>query len=323
VSANPYASVIILTRNGLPLLEKCLNAVLSQETPWPFEIIVIDSQSTDGTWDLVQSLPVIAKQIQSGEFNHGKTRNLGASLANGRFLVFLVQDAVPADNSWLHCLVTITEPESIAGSYGREKPWPTDHALVRLHMKETLSQSEEAVYQSLPRGCTWDDLSPWEKFHLATFHDTCSCLKREVWKRYPYCSSKYGEDLEWAARVIQAGYTIVYQPEAAVYHSHDRSSWYEMKRAYADHELVMRLFGLQMFPHMRRLTTSWLTSSWRLVDGIYRDSHSLKHRALLMLRAPVVNGARHLGSYLGAKAAHQNIKDGIWQYVDKVMRKGV
>jgi rhamnosyltransferase len=323
MTTDPYASVVILTRNGLPLLKSCLNAVLAQQTAWPFEVILIDSESTDGTWELIQSQPVRAKQIQASDFNHGRTRNLGGSLAQGQFLVFLVQDAVPTDNHWLQCLVTAVEPEGIAGSYGREKPWPSDHALVRLHMEQTLTQSPELIYQSLPKDCSWHDLSPWEKFRLATFHDTCSCLKKTVWQQYPYHALQYGEDLEWAARVIEAGYTIVYQPEAAVYHSHDRSSWYEMKRAYADHELVMRLFDLQMFPRLGGVVASWLSSSWRFIKGVHQDSGPIAQRVSLMLRAPIISGARHWGSYLGARAARKNTLGFLWRYVDNTMRRGV
>src|SRR6266508_3231855 len=90
----PFVSVIILTRNGMPLVECCLHSVLDQETSWPFEVIVIDSGSTDGTLELVKSLPVELIRIKPEEFNHGRTRNLGASQAKGEFVIFLVQDAV-------------------------------------------------------------------------------------------------------------------------------------------------------------------------------------------------------------------------------------
>ncbi len=56
-----HASVIILTRNGMPLVEQCLRAVLAQDAPWPYQVIVIDAYSTDGTWERVQSLPVRAR----------------------------------------------------------------------------------------------------------------------------------------------------------------------------------------------------------------------------------------------------------------------
>jgi glycosyltransferase involved in cell wall biosynthesis len=122
---------------------------LAQEVPWPFEVIVIDSASTDGTWELVKSLAVKPICIQPNEFNHGQTRNLGAHQAKGRFLVFLVQDAVPVNDTWLERLVTAAEYPGVAGSYGRELPWPSDNLLVRLHTQQALAQNQERLYQRL------------------------------------------------------------------------------------------------------------------------------------------------------------------------------
>lgn len=319
----PYVTVVILTRNGLPLVERCLMGVLAQETPWPFEVLIIDSDSTDGTLELVQSLPIRVVSIQPCDFNHGDTRNLGAREAKGKFVVNLVQDAIPADTHWLAHLVAAAESPGTAGSYGRELPRPSDTALVRLHMAQALDQKPEPVRQELPAHRSWAELSPWERFRLASFRDTCSCLRREVWQVHPYRRIHYGEDLDWGKRVIQAGYALVYEPRAAVYHSHDRSSWYEMKRSYADHELVMRLFELQAYPRLRGLVTSWLKVSWQLFWGAYRDSGSLSQRLGHMMRAPALTAARHWGSYLGAQAARRGTDAFFWRTVDDMMRQGV
>lgn len=319
----PYVSVIILTRNGLPLVEDCLRSVLVQNTLWPFEIIMIDSASTDGTWELVASLPVERIRIQPKEFNHGKTRNLGASKARGGFLVFLVQDAVPIDDTWLQRLVEAAELPGVAGSYGREVAWPSDNPLVRLHMQHTLPQTQERLIQKLAPGQLWPKLSPWEKLLLSTFHDTCSCIRRELWVEYPYRNLPYGEDLDWGARVVQAGYTIVYEPQAIVYHSHDRSSWYAMRRAYADHELAMRLFNYHAFPRIPGLVRSWVSNSWQFIQVIYHEAKSPIERVYLILRAPIIIGAHHLGSYIGAQVAKRQLYGAFWQSIDKLMRKGV
>jgi rhamnosyltransferase len=308
----------------MPLVERCLRSVLAQETPWPFEVIVVDSESTDGTWELVEALPVVHISIQPQDFNHGKTRNLGASMAKGEILVFLVQDAVPVDNFWLQHLVTAVELPNVAGSYGRELPWPSDNPLIRLNMQQTLPQCQEQVRQSLSPSQTWDNLSPQEKFELAMFHDTCSCMRYQVWLKYPFNHLPYGEDLDWGGRVIQAGYTIIYEPRATVYHSHDRSGWYVMKRAYADHELVVRLFDYHVFPRLKGLIASWMSSSRQFIQTIYTEPGSLSEKLRLILRTPVIVGARHWGSYIGARAAKPEMKKGIlWQYIDNLMRKGV
>ena len=309
----------------MPLVERCLHSVLEQDTSWPFEVIVIDSESTDGTWELVESLPVERIRIQSKDFNHGKTRNFGASRAIGEFLVFLVQDAVPTSQVWLQRLVEAAQLPGAAASYGRELPWPSDHSLIRLHMEKTLSQHQEQLQQSLPVDCSWQELSPHQKLALATFHDTCSCLYRQIWEKYSFQPIPYGEDLDWGARVIQAGYKIIFEPQAVVYHSHDRSSWYELKRAYADHELVMRLFGYHAFPRWRGVVRSWISDSWMVVRSLWAEPRSLFEKTVLVLRAPVVVAARHAGGYIGARAAKAKLasKGLFWKHIDDLMRKGV
>ena len=319
----PFVSVIILSRNGMPLVESCLRSVLDQETSWPFEVIVIDSASADGTIELAKSLPVEVLLINPENFNHGQTRNIGASRAKGEFIVFLVQDAVPVDRTFLQCLVEAAQLPNVAGSYGRELPWPSDHPLVRHPIEKALFQHQEQVHQSLPINRSWEDLSPAVKLALATFRDTCSCLHRYVWEKHPFEPLSYGEDLEWGARMIRTGYKLVFEPRAAVYHSHDRSSWYELKRGYADHELVMRLFGLHAFPRLRGVVAACLSDSWRVLRSIFSEPKPIYTKAVLLLRTPVVIVARNFGAYLGARAAKHGVKQRFWRHIDSLMRKGV
>src|SRR5215207_8227714 len=116
----PYVSVIIPTRNGMPLVRACLASILAQATPWPFEVLAIDSSSTDGTWELLQSLAVRRLRIHPRDFNHGETRNRAARHSRGQYLVFIVQDAIPADETWLANLVAAVEQHGVAGAYSRQ-----------------------------------------------------------------------------------------------------------------------------------------------------------------------------------------------------------
>jgi len=307
----------------MPLVECCLHSVLDQETSWPFEVIVIDSGSTDGTLELVKSLPVELIRIKPEEFNHGRTRNLGASQAKGEFVIFLVQDAVPLKRTFLQRLVEAAQLPGAAGSYGRELPWPSDHSLIRIHMEHALSQHQEQLQQSLPTDCSWQELSPGKKLALATFHDTCSCLRRQILGEHSFEPLPYGEDLDWGARVIRAGYKIIFEPQAAVYHSHDRSSWYELKRAYADHELVMRLFGYHAFPRLIGVVIAWISVSWLAARSIWREPRSWFKKTVLLLRTPVVIAARYFGAYIGARAAKRGSKGPFWKGIDILMSKGV
>ena len=51
-------SIFVLAKNDACNVWHCLDAVFSQETSSSFEVIFIDSGSTDGTVDLAQQHPV-------------------------------------------------------------------------------------------------------------------------------------------------------------------------------------------------------------------------------------------------------------------------
>ena len=123
------ATVVILTYNGEQHLEEILNAVHAQRYGGTFETLVIDSGSTDSTLDIIAKNPwVRLHQIPNSEFGHGKTRNLGAHLAKGRYVVYLTHDATPASDRWLH---EITAPfdisERIVAVMGSQVPLCLQH----------------------------------------------------------------------------------------------------------------------------------------------------------------------------------------------------
>ena len=99
MSANaPVATVVIPTFNGQRYLEEVLSSLFQQKTDFPYEVVIIDSGSTDASLDIINSFPVILHQIPNSEFNHGETRNLGAQLAKGQFVAYLTHDATPAND---------------------------------------------------------------------------------------------------------------------------------------------------------------------------------------------------------------------------------
>jgi len=61
------------------------------------------------------------------------------------------------------------------------------------------------------------------------FSNAASGISRSVWRDEPFTLPAV-EDIEWAGRVVSAGWTIVYEPEAAVYHSHAESARAQARR---------------------------------------------------------------------------------------------
>jgi len=208
------ASIIIPTKDGATHLDKVLEMIYAQAHEQPFEVIVIDSGSTDGTLDIVRRYPVKLVQIAPEDFGHGKTRNLGAELAEGKYLVFLTQDAVPAADRWLFNLIGNLEVPEVAGAYGRQISWEGTNPMERFFLNT--HYPAYPMVKSVKEG----------KTDIATifFSNANSALKKDVLRTYPFSEDLImSEDQEWAKRVLLDGYEIVYDPEAAVYHSHNYS----------------------------------------------------------------------------------------------------
>ena len=99
------------TYQGIEFLERVFDALAGQRASFSWEVRVVDSGSTDGTWEFIGALeerfpvPVTRARIHGVEFDHGDTRNLLAASARGPFLVFLTQDAIPATDTWLEQLI--------------------------------------------------------------------------------------------------------------------------------------------------------------------------------------------------------------------------
>ena len=118
------ASIVIPTMNAGPIFDEVLGRLFSQETDFDYEVVVLDSGSTDGTVETARKHGAIVHAINPVEFDHGATRDLGASLSRGEYVAFTVQDALPLDGRWLAAMVEdLRGAERVAG--GLRTPTPS------------------------------------------------------------------------------------------------------------------------------------------------------------------------------------------------------
>ena len=266
----PRVSVLLLTRNGAATLPSVLAAVRSQEVPFPFELVAVDSGSDDGTVELLRSQADRLIEIRAEDFNHGTTRNVGVEACAAPIVVLLVQDAEPVSADWLARLV---EPllagdsaeggpvRPLAGTYARQVPRPDASPVARAYLSRYAAAASAPRRQSIADRAAFDALTPGGRLAVCTFDNVCSCIRREVWERHPFAAAPIAEDLAWAREVMLAGYDLAYVPDAAVVHSHDRSAGYELKRTYLVHQQLRRLFGLAAIPSAAHLARAIAVSA--------------------------------------------------------------
>lgn len=240
------ASIVIPTLNGGDLLLKVVDRVLEQQTPWPFELLIIDSGSTDGSITALTKKNLRIHSIPKSEFSHGGTRNLGVELTKGEYIAFLTQDALPVDQFWLFHLVSMLEHEpKAAGVFGRHLAYPEASAFVQRDL--------EAHFNSLAKYPFYlDKETDPERFEtgeagwrqlLHFYSDNNSCLRRSVWQHIPYPVIEYGEDQVWADLIIKAGYKKAYALHAVVYHSHDYTEQETFERSQIEANFFYQQFG--------------------------------------------------------------------------------
>ena len=206
-------SVVIPVKDGGADLVRCLEAIEGQRVDQEVEVVVIDSGSTDGSAEHAEARGARVERIPPGEFNHGRTRNLGAARACGDILVFTSQDAYAATDSWLDMLTApLRSDDRVAGVYGRQLPHDNATPPERYFLDFLYGPNRRE--QRLEPGA---ELS----FEVTLFSNVNAAVPRRVWEAFPFADDiVMSEDQEWSRRVLSAGGTIVYEPAAAAHHSH-------------------------------------------------------------------------------------------------------
>jgi rhamnosyltransferase len=206
--ATPQASIVIPSKNGGPLFGQALERIFAQRTPWPFEVIVVDSGSDGRSLDIVRAFPVRLHAISPREFNHGRTRDLGASLATGEHLVFLNQDAVPCSDQWL---VSLVDPLRRGAEY----------AAVQGGILEFTDRPRFFWDSCGARFYFTRESERWiPRYGGIGFSTVNAAIRRAAWEACPFGDAPIMEDKKWQRQACARAFKIAHRPEAAVYHSH-------------------------------------------------------------------------------------------------------
>lgn len=321
---HPKVSVVIPTRDAGPRFEVLLQRLFRQEGDFTFEVLVIDSGSTDGTAELAERYGASVHRIPEEQFNHGGTRNFGISLARGEFVALTVQDAVPLDENWFSTMVeNLERDERVAVVYGRHVPHPEGSVLARALVNNLATASLERREQEIGDPDEYERLRPTEKRRIAAFDNVSSCLRRSVWEEFPFEKASFAEDLRWGKRAVEAGYKIVYEPRSVVVHSHERGPVYDLRRYYVDQLVLLELFGAAPVSSLRRLFPAIPYTALGVYSWLRREApDGRKMRlALIALRHAVVSLT---GAYLGAKSpglARRRPK--LQSFIHRFLGKGV
>ena len=130
---------------------KILNAIANQDCNKKLDILVIDSGNGKKIPEELFLLNIRYIKISKKSFNHGLTRDFGASMALGDLLVFAVQDILPVNRFWLSKLIEPFEDTKVVGSYSMHIPYKNSDLIAKnkTQIWQNISKSKPVVKQSL------------------------------------------------------------------------------------------------------------------------------------------------------------------------------
>lgn len=206
-------SIIVRTKNEERWIAQCLQKIMTQSFK-DFEIILVDNKSTDKTVEKALHICPELKLIEIEHYLPGAALNKGIEASRGEYIVCLSAHCLPVNEHWLENFLLNFSNEQIAGVYGRQIP---------MRFSSSLDKRDLLVTFGLDKRVHKKD---------SFFHNANSMIRRKVWDKYPFDEKVTNiEDRVWGKVVIDAGYTIIYEPEASVYHHHGIHQSNDKKRS--------------------------------------------------------------------------------------------
>ena len=200
---------------------------LKRQTVAPNRIVIINTEEK-------YLLPLIAGyeqdfsnvtviNIPESEFDHGMTRNMGAKGSTADSLLFMTMDAVPADDTLVENMQKALSARGVAAVYARQMAG--DEASLAERFSRQFNYPETSSVKSL---------ADMDRLGIKTFFcsNACAMYDRKVFEDLG-CFPKdmiFNEDMVFARRIIDKGYSIAYAAEARVYHFHNYTNMQQFRR---------------------------------------------------------------------------------------------
>lgn len=195
-------SIIVRTYNEERWIAHCLGAIFNQDFD-DFEVVLVDNKSSDHTLEIAKRYPV-KTIINIEKFFPGKAINDGIRASTGNYIVCISAHCIPKDKHWLQNLYdNFEDNKKIAGVYGRQLPLAYTSDADKRDLLITFGQDKKVQVKDY------------------FFHNANSMFPRAIWDEFPFEEEATNiEDRIWGKLVIEAGYKIIYEPSASVYHYH-------------------------------------------------------------------------------------------------------
>lgn len=194
------------------LMERLQKQTVKPNRIWVLQTVEAEDKTDIGLkFQCQENVMVIT--VEKEEFDHGGTRNLGASLSDAEYILFMTQDAVPCDRHLIEMLVEAMKKKKVAIAYGRQIAGEDAGILERYTRK--FNYPEEGYIKTKK-----DMVHLGIKTYFCS--NVCAIYNREIYEQLGGFVTKtiFNEDMILASKIINAGYGIAYVAKARVNHWH-------------------------------------------------------------------------------------------------------
>ena len=301
------ATVFIPVYNGEhDHLEETLTALFQQQTDFEWDVLITDSGSKDNSLQIIQQFAdrygtIQVIHLEKESYSHGGTRQKAAEIAQGEIMVYLTQDAVPANPNWLSEMVAPFEwNKNIVAVLGCQRPRQSCFPAMKYDIQAVFAE------QGVADGVTlWTRRNSEQKGQYTKesfYSDVCSAAPRKfLVETIGYRNVPYSEDYEYGKDVLDAGYIKAYNAKAIVEHSNDvRLSEYRL-RIFDEHYNVRKNSGQTQSVSLSTVIQQSMKASLRDSLRIMQDKDYSWKRKLYWL---LVNPLFHIEKWRGIRLAN-------------------
>lgn len=224
---HPRASLVMVTWNALEWSRRAIASIVEYTNP-PYELIVVDNGSADGTREFLRALSGATAILNDSNLGFGVAATLGANRARAPIIVFMNNDLVTGPD-WLEPLCARIERDprvAVAGSAILKLDGKLDHAGALLsqdgwsiHYGDG-DDPDRAEY-AFPRRCDYVT-GACIAVRTNLFHETGGFD--------PWFETLYFEETDLCLRLGSRGWKVMYEPESRVSHAGSASMTTEYKQ---------------------------------------------------------------------------------------------
>ena len=216
MSGDALVSVVVLNYNGGDMLLRCLRSLYGSDYS-PFEVIVVDNGSTDGSVEAVRrGFPDAILIENQRNLGYGAGNNVGISASQGDYIV-LINNDVFVSRGWLKALLEACGKHGRAGFFQPKILLQSDKRLIN-----TAGNMIHVAGFGLCRGIGEHDVGQYdEEVEIGFASGACVLFRREVLRDVGFLDPvffAFNEDTDWGWRALLYGWRSVYVPSAVVHH---------------------------------------------------------------------------------------------------------